>query len=75
MTVTTSDKFKKKLDNIKKKKSWPVALLARELGCSKKFIYQKINAGHLEVEREIGFRRVKSDSVIKYFEEIYMQIV
>jgi len=75
MEEVISETLQKKLERVKKRKCWPVALLARELGCSKKFIYQKINAGHFEVEREIGFRKVKSDSVIRYFEEIYMQIV
>jgi len=75
MTVKISDTLQKKLERVKKRKYWPVALLAEELGCSKKFIYQKINAGHFVVESEIGYKKINSDSVIKYFEEIYMQIV
>jgi len=75
MTAKISETLQKKLERVKKRKYWPVALLARELGCSKKFIYLKINAGHFEVESEIGFKKVESDSVIRYFEEIYMQIV
>ena len=75
MTVTISETLQKKLERVRKRDYWPVALLAEELSCSKKFIYLKINAGHFEVESEIGFKKVKSDSVIKYFEEIYMQIV
>ena len=75
MTVTISEALQKKLERVKKRKYWPVALLAKELGCSKHFIYEKIKADNFEVESEIGFKKVKSASVIKYFEETYMQIV
>jgi len=74
MAVTISETLQKKLERVKKRKYWPVALLAKELGCSKKFIYLKINANHFEVESEIGFKKVKSDSVIKYFENGITQI-
>lgn len=75
MTVTISETLQEKLERVKKRKYWPVALLAKELGCSKYFVYQKIKDEYFEIEKEIGYKKVKSDSVIRYFEEIYMEIV
>lgn len=75
MSVIISDDLKEKLERIEKREWWPVALLAEVLGCSKKFIYKKIDTGDFDVICEIGFFKISSISVIKYFKEKYMQKV
>ena len=75
MTVILSETLKAKIERVRKRKHWPVALLAKELGCSKQFIYQRIEDEHFDVVSEIGFKKIESDSVIRYFEKRYMRKV
>jgi hypothetical protein len=75
MAVIMSDRLKAKLEVVKRRKWWPVASLAKELGCSKMFVYNKIDDGHFDIVSDIGFKRVSTESVLKYFEDRYMQKV
>lgn len=68
MTAIMSERFREKLEKVKKRDEWPVALLAQTLGCSKMYVYRKVNEGHFEVVRDLGYKKVSSRSVIHYLE-------
>jgi len=75
MAVVMDRELQRKLEKVKKRETWPVALLAQVLGCSKKYVYRKIDAGDFDVMNDIGYIKISSDSVVKYYEEKNMQKV
>lgn len=68
MTVIMSETLKEKLEKVKKREWWPVALLAEVLGKPKCFVYRKIDSGKFDVIEDGGFIKIMSDSVVKFFE-------
>ena len=67
--------FEKKLEKVKKRKSWPATLLANILGKPRKYIYRKVDNGTFDVINDGGYMKISSDSVIKYFLEKHHQKV
>ena len=69
MTVILGEKLKSKLEKIKKRSWWPVALLAEVLGKPKKYVYRKINEEKFDIIEDTSVIKISSDSVVKFFEE------
>jgi hypothetical protein len=67
-----SESLKRKLEKVKKRDEWPVALLAQTLGCSKKYIYRKVSDGHFKVRKDLGYKKISSESVVRYYENDQM---
>lgn len=67
MAVVIDESLKEKLDRIRKRSWWPVALLAEVLGKPKKYIYRKIAQESFDIIEDTGPIKVSSDSVVKYF--------
>ena len=63
--------LEKKLETVKKRKSWPVTLLAKVLGKPRRYIYRKVDNEIFDVINDGGYMKISSDSVIKYFSEIH----
>jgi len=69
MAVLMDDKLKEKLERVKKREWWPVALLAEVLGKPRMYVYRRINSGYFDEIQTIGPKRVTTESVLEYFGE------
>jgi len=69
MTVILSDDLKKKLERVKKREWWPVALLADILGKPRMYVYRKIEKGDFNIIQSISAKRVTTESVLRFFSE------
>lgn len=68
MTVIMDNAFRQRLEQVKKRTSWPVTLLAEKLGKPRRFVYRRIEDESFAVIEDGGPMKVLSDSVIEFFE-------
>ena len=68
MTVIMSDTLKEKLERVKKREWWPVALLAEVLEKPRRYIYRRIEEGSFDIIEDAGYMKVLSESVVTFFE-------
>ena len=68
MVVVMDNELKEKLDRVKRRSWWPIAILAGILGRPKKYIYRKIDSGDFCLYEDGNFKKVYSDSVVNYYE-------
>jgi len=69
MAVVMDDKLKEKLEYVKKREWWPVALLADILGKPRMYVYRKIEKGDFNIIQSISAKRVTTESVLRFFSE------
>ena len=70
MTVVMDNSLKEKLERIKRREWWPVALLAEVLEKPNMYVYRRINDGSFDIIKDTGPTKVISESVVTFFEEI-----
>jgi hypothetical protein len=75
MNMVMDDGLQRRLEEVKKRDWWPVALLAEALGKPKMYIYRKAADGKFEMLNDGGYIKITSDSVVRYFSEKHHQIV
>ncbi|OPL13702.1 MAG: hypothetical protein AVO39_10210 [delta proteobacterium MLS_D] len=66
--IVIDEQFRERLDKVKKRHSWPVALLAKTLGKPRCYVYRKIEEEKFDVVEDSGPAKVLSNSVIEFFE-------
>ena len=69
MAVVMDSELKRKLEKVKKRETWPVALLAELLGRPRRYVYRRIEDDSFDIIEDGGFMKVTSKSVVTFFEE------
>jgi len=69
MTVVISETLKEKLERVKKREWWPVALLAEILNKPRRYIYRRIESEDFDIMKDGNSKKVISESVVTFFEE------
>jgi hypothetical protein len=75
MAVVMDKSLREKLERVRTREWWPVALLSSVLGKPKMYVYRKVSDGKFQVLNDGGYLKITSESVVRYFSEEYHQIV
>lgn len=73
--MVMDDGLQRRLDEVRKRDWWPVAMLADVLGKPKMYVYRMASDGKFEVLNDGGYIKITSNSVVRYFSEKHHQIV
>jgi len=69
MAVILDKDIEARLEKVKRREWWPVALLAEALGRPKMYVYRMIDKKHFDVMVGGMVKNVTSSSVINYYME------
>ncbi len=67
--------LQRRLEEVKTRAWWPVALLAGVLGKPKMYVYRMASDGKFQVLNDGGYMKITAESVVKYFSEEHNQII
>ena len=74
MAVVMDRELEEKLERVKRRSWWPVALLAQALGKPKMYIYRRIENDDFDIIQDGGIRKIISQSVVTFFENRYQKV-
>jgi len=74
MAIVIDEKFKNKLERIKRREWWYAAQLAEVLERPRMYVYRKIQNGEFDIITDGCIMKILSKSVIQFYEEKHHQV-